>query len=74
MEKLEKDGWVSIFKSADSIDVNLKKSKLEAAGINSVTFDHQDSMLTSLNDTKLMVSLFVHKNDVDKAREVIENI
>jgi hypothetical protein len=72
MEELIKKGWVIIFKSIDSIDVNLKKSKLIASGVEAITFDHQDSMMTSLNDTNFMVSLFVHKNDEEKAKGIIE--
>ena len=73
MTDLEKNGWVSIFKSNDSVDVDLKKSKLAAAGIEANVFDHQDSMLTSLNSTKLSVSLYVHKDDEAKAQDIIQN-
>ncbi|MFT4752877.1 MAG: hypothetical protein ACI85Q_000413 [Salibacteraceae bacterium] len=74
MADLDKRNWVSIFKSMDGVDVNLKRSKLEAAGIESNTFNHQDSMLKSLNDTDFMVSLYVHQNDEEKAKEIIKTI
>ena len=73
MTGLDKKDWVSIFQSMDGIDVNLKRSKLESAGIESNTFNHQDSMLKSLNDTDFMVSLYVHVNDEEKAKEIIQN-
>lgn len=73
MTDLDKNGWVSIFKSTDGVDVDLKRSKLESAGIESHTFNHQDSMLTSLNSTNFSVSLYVHKDDVAKATEIIKN-
>jgi hypothetical protein len=73
MASLDKKDWVSIYKSMDGVDVNLKRSKLEAAGIESNTFNHQDSMLKSLNDTNFMVSLYVHKDDEAKATEIITN-
>ncbi|MGB0392044.1 MAG: putative signal transducing protein [Salibacteraceae bacterium] len=73
MAGLDKKDWVSIFESMDGLDVNLKRSKLEASGIESNTFNHQDSMLKSLNDTDLMVSLYVHIKDEAKAREIISN-
>lgn len=73
MSDLQKDGWVSIFKSNDSMDVNLKKSKLESLGIEAVIFDHQDTMLPTLNETKLRVSLLVHENDQERAENAISN-
>ncbi len=73
MNELLDKGWVVIFMSTDGIDVNLKKSKLAANGIEAVTFNHQDTMLKSLNDTNFMVSLFVHGNDLEKSKEIIEN-
>ena len=73
MSEFDKNDWVSIFKSMDNIDVKLKRSKLEAAGIESNIFNHQDSMLTSLNSTDFSVSLYVHQNDEQKAKEIIEN-
>lgn len=73
MTGMDNKDWVSIFESNDSVDVNLKRSKLEAAGIESNTFNHQDSMLKSLNDNDLKVSLFVHVNDEEHARQIIEN-
>lgn len=73
MNDLQKDGWVSIFKSNDSMDVSLKKAKLESMGIQAVIFDHQDSMLPTLNETKLRVALLVHENDQEKAKDAISN-
>ncbi len=73
MTDLDKNDWVSIFKSMDKVDVDLKRSKLEAAGIESNTFNHQDSMLTSLNSTDYFVSLYVHINDEVKAIDIIQN-
>lgn len=73
MEGLSKEGWVSVYKSTDGTDVNLLKGKLQSMGIDAVTFNHQDSMLTSLNDTNYSVSLYVHENDVEKVKEIIEN-
>lgn len=72
MNTLNKDGWVSILTSNTELDVSLKKSKLESQGIEAIVFNHQDSMLKSLNDTDFMVSLYVHENDVDKAKRIIE--
>lgn len=74
MKEFKKEGWVNIFKSMDGLDVGIKKSKLESVGIEAITFNHQDSMLTSLNDTDFMVSLYVHENDLPRASEVIQNI
>ena len=74
MEELTKKGWITIFKSMDGIDVNLKKSKLEASGLSATTFNHQDSMLKSLNDTNFMVSLLVHKDDEATALEIIKEV
>jgi len=73
MSELQKEGWITIFKSNDSLDVSLKKSKLESIGIAAVIFDHQDSMLTALNETKLRVSLLVHENDKETAEKAISN-
>ena len=73
MEELLKKGWVQILKSTDGTDMNILKLKLADSGVEAVTFDHQDSMLTSLNDTNYMVSLYVHENDVEKAKKIIEN-
>jgi hypothetical protein len=73
MAGLDKKDWVSIFKSMDAVDVDLKRSKLEASGIESNTFNHQDSMLKSLNNTDFMVSLYVHIKDESKALEIIQN-
>lgn len=72
MEELIKKGWVLIFKSVDGSDVKIKKSKLSASGIEAVAFDHQDSMIPSLNDTNFMVSLFVHQKDEEAAKKIIE--
>ena len=72
MTSIDKKDWVTIFQSTDSVDVNLKRLKLENSGIESNTFNHQDSMLKSLN-SDFMVSLYVHLKDEKKAREVIEN-
>tara|TARA_R110002050_G_scaffold200591_1_gene335510 strand:+ start:55237 stop:55455 length:219 start_codon:yes stop_codon:yes gene_type:complete len=71
MEELLKKGWVLIFKSVDGTDAKIKKSKLSAAGIEVIAFDHQDSMMTSLNDTNFMVSLFVHQKDEASAKEIL---
>ena len=71
MEELIKKGWVMIFKSGDATDVRIKKSKLMDSGVEAITFDHQDSMLTALNDTNFSVSLFVHKKDEETARKII---
>jgi len=73
MGGLNKDGWVMISKSTDSTDINILKLKLADSGVEAITFDHQDSMLTSLNDTNYSVSLYVHESDVDKAKKIIEN-
>lgn len=73
MSGLNKEGWVNIFKSTDRIDVSLKKSKLANAGVDAITFNHQDSMLASLNTTDFSVSLYVHENDIEKAKKIIEN-
>lgn len=73
MEELIKKGWTLILKSTDGSDLNILKLKLADSGIEAVVFDHQDSMLKSLNDTNYMVSLFVHENDVEKAKQIIEN-
>lgn len=73
MEELIKKGWTQILKSTDGSDLNILKLKLADSGIEAVVFDHQDSMLKSLNDTNYMVSLFVHENDVEKAKQIIEN-
>lgn len=73
MAELDKEGWVKIFTSTDSIDVSLKKSKLAEAEIEVISFNHQDSMLASLNTTDFSVSLYVHQNDVDSAKKAIEN-
>lgn len=72
MNVLNKDGWVSILTSNHELDINLKKSKLESQGIEAIVFNHQDSMLKSLNDTDFMVSLYVHENDIEKAKQIIE--
>jgi hypothetical protein len=72
MNGLGKDNWVSILTSSKELDINLKKSKLESQGIEAIIFNHQDSMLKSLNDTDFMVSLYVHENDVENAKKVIE--
>lgn len=73
MSGLNKEGWVMILNSTDSTDVNILKLKLASMGIEAITFNHQDSMLTSLNDSNYAVSLYVHENDVEKAKEIIEN-
>ena len=73
MAEFDKEGWVKIFTSTDSIDVSLKKSKLAEAEIEAISFNHQDSMLASLNTTDFSVSLYVHQNDVDRAKKTIEN-
>lgn len=72
MNGLDKDGWVSIITSTKELDINLKKSKLESNGIEAIIFNHQDSMLKSLNDTDFMVSLYVHENDIENAKKIIE--
>lgn len=73
MEELIKKGWVMIIKSTNGSDMNILKLKLADSGVEAITFDHQDSMLKSLNDTNYMVSLYVHENDVEKAKQIIEN-
>ena len=73
MEGLNKEGWVSVYKSTDGMDVNLLHGKLESMGIDAIIFNHQDSMLTSLNDTNYSVSLYVHENDVEKVKEIIQS-
>ncbi len=73
MSGLNKDGWVMVLRSTDSTDIDILKLKLADMGIEAITFNHQDSMLTSLNDTNYSVSLYVHENDVKKAKEIIDN-
>ena len=73
MEGFNKEEWVMIAKSTDGTDVKILKLKLADSGIEAVTFDHQDSMLTSLNDTNYSVTLYVHQNDVEKAKALLEN-
>lgn len=71
MSEFKKEEWVEILKTTDSFDANLLKSKLSEQGIETVAFDHQDSMMTMLNSSKLMVTLYVHKNDFEKAKTII---
>lgn len=71
MEDLIKNGWVNIFQSTDSFDAKLVQSKLENQGIEVVIFNHQDSMMTSLNSSQYGVSLFVKEKDVLKAKDLI---
>ncbi len=73
MNKEIKEGWVMVYNSIDGTDINILASKLNDMGIEAVAFNHQDSMLTSLNDTNYTMSLYVHESDVAKAKEVIEN-
>ena len=73
MGGLNKDGWVMISKSIDATDITILKLKFADSGVEAITFDHQDSMLTSLNDTNYSVSLYVHEKDVDVAKKIIEN-
>ena len=73
MAGLNKEGWVPVYTTTDSLDVQLLHAKLSEMGIESVAFDHQDTMLTSLNDTNYSVSLYVHEKDADKVKEIIEN-
>jgi hypothetical protein len=73
MEDFKKDDWVMVFSSPDSTDVNILKLKLADSGIDAVIFNHQDSMLTSLNDVNYSVTLYVHENDAAKAKQIIEN-
>ena len=72
MTDFNKEDWVEILNTTDSFDANLIKSKLNEQGIATVAFDHQDSMMTMLNASKLLVTLYVHKNDVEKAQQIIK--
>lgn len=71
MNEFNKEDWVEILQTTDKFDANLLKSKLTEKGINAVAFDHQDSMMTMLNASKLMVTLYVHKDDEEKAKSII---
>ena len=51
MSGLNKEGWVMVYNSIDGTDITILESKLNELGIEAITFNHQDSMLTSLNDT-----------------------
>ena len=64
--------WVAVYKSTDKFDVELIQGHLKEAGIESVVFDHQDSMMKMLNDTNYSVSLFVHPENVTIATEYIQ--
>lgn len=73
MSGLNKEGWVMVYNSIDGTDITILESKLNELGIEATTFNHQDSMLTSLNDTNYTQSLYVHEKDLARAKEIIEN-
>ncbi len=72
MSKDLNNDWVLITASADKFDLELKKKRLEEAGILSVLFNHQDSMIPSLNETDYEVGLYVHRSQAEKAKAIIE--
>lgn len=71
MNEFNKEDWVEVLQTTDKFDANLLKSKLTEQGVKAFAFDHQDSMMTMLNASKLMVTIFVHKDDEKKAKSII---
>lgn len=71
MKDFNSDDWVQVLQTTDSFDAHLLRSKLNEAGIETVAFDHQDSMMTMLNSSKLMVTLYVHKDKEAAANAII---
>ena len=69
-----KEDWEVIYKSSDKFDIELKQARLKEIDIESLIFDHLDSMIKNLNDTNYGVGLYVHKNDVERAKAHIENV
>lgn len=69
----DKQDWEIAYKSADKFDIELKQAKLKELGIESLIFDHQDSMYKMLNDTNYGIALYVHKKDISKAKAHLEN-
>jgi len=67
----ETQDWVIVYKSGDRFDIELIQARLKEMGVESVIFDHQDSMVKPLNDTNYAVSLHVHPDHEAKAREYI---
>lgn len=68
---MEKEGWKEIYRSGDRFDVKVMEARLKEQGIESVVFNHQDSMYKSLNDTNYGVALYVKNEDVEKAKKII---
>tara|TARA_B100000780_G_C21119407_1_gene453296 strand:+ start:763 stop:987 length:225 start_codon:yes stop_codon:yes gene_type:complete len=68
----EFNDWVVVYTSTDKFDVELIQGHLKEAGIESVVYDHQDSMMKMLNNSNYSVGLFVHPENETVAKEYIQ--
>lgn len=69
----DKQDWEIVYKSSDLFDMELIQARLKEINIESIIFNHQDSMIKMLNDTNYGVGLYVHKDNVERAKELIDN-
>lgn len=65
---MEKD-WVLLYSSVDIHDVHLKRIYLAENGIEAVIINKKDSLYQSFGE----IELFVNRNDVLKAKQLIES-
>lgn len=66
---MEKD-WKQVFLSGEMYQAEIAKELLENNGINAVILNQKDSSFTSTGD----IEVFVHKDDAEKAVEIIKQL
>jgi hypothetical protein len=64
--------WNLVYETNDKFDAELIQAHLREMDIEAYVFDHQASMFKSLNQTNYAVGVYVHPENVDKAKAYIE--
>lgn len=65
---MEKD-WVLIFSSTTLHEVHMNRIYLEENGIESIIINKQDSVYNAFGD----IELYVNRNDILKAKQLLES-
>ncbi|MAX79651.1 MAG: hypothetical protein CL843_05690 [Crocinitomicaceae bacterium] len=66
------NNWKLVYASSDSFEVKVIEAKLKESNIECVFFNHQDSEFPNLNTSKLEAGIYVHEDDFENAKSIID--